>query len=69
MIIVGSKNSANTTHLADISKEFTETIHIEKAQELEKYKDLIEHSQNIGVSAGASTPQNVIDEVVNKLKG
>lgn len=67
MIIVGSKNSANTTHLADICREFTSTIHIETAKELELYDDLIEKSQNIGVSAGASTPQNVIDEVINVL--
>ena len=68
MIIVGSKNSANTTHLADISNEITTTIHIESADELDNYKDLIETSQKIGVSAGASTPQNIIDEVINYLK-
>ena len=68
MIIVGSKNSANTTHLADISKEFTQTIHIETAEEIDNYKDLIENSQNIGISAGASTPQNIIKDVVEKLK-
>ena len=67
MVIVGSKNSANTTHLADISEKITNTIHIETARELDLYKDLIEKSNNIGVSAGASTPQSVIDEVVNKL--
>lgn len=68
MIIVGSKNSANTTHLADISNEITPTIHIESAQELDNYKELIEKSQKIGVSAGASTPQNIIDEVISYLK-
>ena len=69
MIVVGSKNSANTTHLADICREFTATIHIEGEKELDEYKELISKSQNIGVTAGASTPQNVIDKVVNKLKG
>lgn len=68
MVIVGSKNSANTTHLADISNEITTTIHIESAQELNQYSDLIEKSQKIGVSAGASTPQNIINEVINYLK-
>lgn len=66
MIIVGSKNSANTTHLADITKNITKTIHIESAKELKNYKDLIEKSENIGVTAGASTPQNIIDEVVQE---
>lgn len=68
VIVVGSKNSANTTHLADISKEYTKTIHIESADELSQYADLISSSSKIGVTAGASTPQNIIDEVINKLK-
>ena len=68
MIIVGSKNSANTTHLAQIANEITNVIHIEHAGELKKYSDLIEKSQNIGVSAGASTPQNIIDKVIQMLE-
>ena len=69
MIIVGSKNSANTTHLADIANEFTKTIHIESSDELSDHSNLINKSKKIGVSAGASTPQNVIDSVITKLKG
>ncbi len=68
VIVVGSKNSANTTHLADIANEFTKTIHIETADELSQYTNLICNSSKIGVTAGASTPQNVIDNVVNMLK-
>ena len=68
MIIVGSKNSANTTHLADIAKKYTKTIHIETSDELSNYEDLIKTSSKIGVTAGASTPQNVIDNVVKMLK-
>jgi len=68
MIVVGSKNSANTTHLADICREFTKTIHIESEKELEQYKDIISMSKDIGITAGASTPQSVIDKVVEKLE-
>lgn len=68
MIIVGSKNSANTTHLADIAKEFTKTIHIETVDELYQYEVLINNSSRIGVTAGASTPQNIITEVIEKLE-
>lgn len=67
MIIVGSKNSANTTHLADICSTCTKTIHIETVKDLDLYNDLIEKAQFIGISAGASTPQKVIDEVFEKL--
>jgi len=67
MIVVGSKKSANTTHLAEILKDITNTIHIENSNELEKYKDLIEKAKNISITAGASTPQDVIEEVLESL--
>lgn len=67
VIVVGSKKSANTTHLAEILKDITNTIHIENDAELENYKELVESSKNISITAGASTPQNIIEKVINKL--
>lgn len=67
MVVVGSKKSANTTHLAEILCNITKTIHIESDSELENYKDLIEKAQNIGVTAGASTPDYIINKVLEKL--
>lgn len=68
MVVVGSKKSANTTHLAEILKDITSTIHIETDKELDDYRDLIEKSQKISITAGASTPQNVIEKVIEKIK-
>lgn len=68
MIVVGSKKSANTTHLAEILKNITSTIHIETDKELDNYKDLISKSDRISVTAGASTPQNIIEKVIHKLE-
>ena len=68
MIVVGSKKSANTTHLAEILEKITKTIHIETSDELENYKELVESSQNISITAGASTPQNVIEKVVEVIE-
>ena len=68
VIVVGSKKSANTTHLAEILKDITQTVHIENANELEQYKSLIEKSKKISITAGASTPQDVIDEVTELLR-
>lgn len=68
MVVVGSKKSANTTHLAEILSDITNTIHIETDEELDNYKELIVKSQNIGVTAGASTPDNIINDVINKLQ-
>ena len=68
MVVVGSKKSANTTHLAEILKDITKTIHIENDSELNIYSSSIESAKGIGVTAGASTPQNVINNVVNKIQ-
>lgn len=67
IIVVGSKKSANTSHLAEILRGIKQTIHIETDAELDEYKDIIESSEKIAVTAGASTPQNIIDNVINKL--
>ena len=68
MIVVGSKKSANTTHLAEILKDITKTIHIENDSELEIHFDFIKNAKEIGITAGASTPENIINKVVNTIK-
>lgn len=68
MVVVGSKKSANTTHLAQILETITKTIHIEHQDELENFKEEIKKAQNIGVTAGASTPDNIINAVIEKLE-
>ena len=68
MVVVGSKKSANTTHLSEILKDITKTIHIENEQELDCYAKIISNAETIGVTAGASTPQNVIEAVIKKLE-
>ncbi len=69
MIVVGSKKSANTTHLAEILKGITKTIHIEDDKELVNYENVVHDAKNIAITAGASTPENIIKNVINKLKG
>lgn len=67
MIVVGSKKSANTTHLAEILTGITRTIHIETDEELQKYKDLIKEAKNISITAGASTPEIIIQKVIKEI--
>ena len=67
MIVVGSKKSANTSHLAEILKDCTKTIHIENDSELNMSS--FNNAINIGITAGASTPQTIINKVINKIKG
>ncbi len=66
VVVVGGKNSANTTRLAQIaSATGTRTIHIETPRELEGKG--LEECRSIGVTAGASTPNWIIREVVTRL--
>ncbi|MFO7570424.1 MAG: 4-hydroxy-3-methylbut-2-enyl diphosphate reductase [Smithellaceae bacterium] len=66
MFVVGGKNSANTCRLSDLAqKQNTPTFHIETAEEL-KNVDLTPF-RKIGVSAGASTPNWIIDRVMDAL--
>ena len=58
MIVIGGRNSANTTRLADICREEgAETYHIETAEELNPKWFL--GQDKIGITAGASTPEVV----------
>ena len=69
VLVVGSKKSANTTHLAEILHKISTTIHIENAEELKDYDELLNSSDKIAITAGASTPVNIIDDVINYIKG
>lgn len=67
MIIVGGKKSANTSRLAGIAREEgCLTFHIEEAKEIKK--EWFTHVDRVGVASGASTPDWIIKEVINKLK-
>ena len=64
MIIIGGKNSSNTRKLYDIASEYcSNTLICENINDL----DLSMVKGTIGIMAGASTPKNVIDDVVNSI--
>ncbi len=67
MVIVGGKNSANTQRLHEISQSTgVPSFHIEGEDELEQLG--LEQFENIGVMAGASTPNWVINKVIERIK-
>lgn len=66
MIIIGSRGSSNTQKLYHICKNINpNTIHIETAGELSL--DEIRKFKSVGITAGASTPDWIIKEVVTKM--
>lgn len=66
MIVIGGYDSANTNRLAELCSSIVPTLHIESATELDPGNL---KAERIGITAGASTPDWVIQEVVEKLKG
>lgn len=67
MVVVGGKNSANTKQLVRLSEGLgKKTYHIETVHELSP--EMFAGVKRIGVTAGASTSQWLIDEVVEFLK-
>lgn len=65
MIVVGGKNSANTRKLAGICSEQTTTYLIETADELDQ--NWFKGVKTVGLTAGASTPDWIIEEVYRKM--
>ena len=67
MVVVGGKNSGNTRRLAQICTDACEhTHHIEEASELQA--SWFTDAHHIGITAGASTPQEHIERAVERIK-
>ncbi|MBV5320563.1 MAG: 4-hydroxy-3-methylbut-2-enyl diphosphate reductase [Sulfuricurvum sp.] len=67
MIVIGGKNSSNTKQLHSIAKEYcTHSYHIESQDDLDA--TWFSGKQFCGISAGASTPDWIIDDVVKAIK-
>jgi 4-hydroxy-3-methylbut-2-enyl diphosphate reductase len=68
MVIVGSFTSANTCRLTEISREKNpRSYQVENAGDINPA--WFDGARSIGVTAGASTPDWIIDEVVRVLEG
>lgn len=65
-IVIGGRHSSNTQKLVKICSEKVRTISIETKDELEK-EDLSGY-EKIGITAGASTPDWIIDDTINYLE-
>ena len=66
MIVIGGKNSGNTTRLYQISSKITTTYHIEDVDEIEPaWFDKVE---SVGITAGASTPDWIIENIKRRIK-
>lgn len=66
IVVVGGKHSSNTQKLAQICSEKVKTFCIETKEELDKEE--LKKYKIVGVTAGASTPDWIIDDVISFLE-
>ena len=67
MIVIGGKHSSNTQKLFEIcSKECANTYYIQKLKDLDVQS--LQSMSCVGITAGASTPNNIIEEVQNNVR-
>jgi 4-hydroxy-3-methylbut-2-enyl diphosphate reductase len=66
MLVVGGRSSANTNRLAELCSQVTETYLIETADDVQPA--WIQNKAHIGVTSGASTAEQTVDEVMKRLE-
>lgn len=67
MLVIGSRNSSNTQKLYEICKtKCTDTYYLEKADDFQP--SLLRSFQSVGITAGASTPNYIIEEVQTNVR-
>ena len=67
ILVVGSQNSSNSTRLMEISQKAGVPAYlIDNAAEIRK--EWLDGKINVGLTAGASAPEVLVEEVINKLK-
>ena len=65
MVVIGGHHSSNTQKLLQVAARHTKAINVETADELDK--DWLNGARIVGVTAGASTPSSIIEEVLNSM--
>jgi len=66
MIVIGGANSANARHLVEICFPLVETHLVETADEVDT--SWFAGKDHIGITAGASTPDEAVEELIDKLR-
>lgn len=65
MVVIGGKNSGNTTRLYQICSAITKTYHIENVDEINK--SWFDKAETVGITAGASTPDWIIENIKRRI--
>jgi 4-hydroxy-3-methylbut-2-enyl diphosphate reductase len=66
MIVIGGANSANARHLVEMCSRLVETHSVEAADEVKS--SWLAGKRHIGITAGASTPDEAVEALMDKLR-
>ena len=64
MVIIGGKNSSNTQKLVEIAKENCEKVYFAQTRKDLRKMDFV-NEEKVGIMAGASTPKEVVDDIID----
>ena len=65
MVVIGGHHSSNTQKLVRVAEKHTRAVTVETASELKA--EWFQGVNTVGVTAGASTPSSIIEEVLNSM--
>ena len=65
MVVIGGHHSSNTQKLLQVAAGHTKAVNVENADELDR--EWLAGAKTVGVTAGASTPSSIIEEVLNSM--
>ncbi|MFI3170221.1 MAG: bifunctional 4-hydroxy-3-methylbut-2-enyl diphosphate reductase/30S ribosomal protein S1 [Faecalibacterium sp.] len=65
MVIIGGHHSSNTQKLLQVAAKHTRAVSVETASEIQR--EWLANVKTAGVTAGASTPSSIIEEVLNSM--
>ena len=66
IIVIGGKNSSNTKQLFNIANESSEAYLVENEDEINP--EWFKNKRKCGISAGASTPEWLVEKIISKIK-
>jgi 4-hydroxy-3-methylbut-2-enyl diphosphate reductase len=64
MLVIGSRNSSNSVRLVEVARDFGADAHlIDSASEVRE--EWLTNKRVVGISSGASAPENLVRELVD----
>lgn len=67
VFVIGAKNSSNSNRLRDIAEKFGAKSYLLNGED-DEISNLLAHTKILGISAGASAPEILVENLINKIR-